>query len=580
MLGSFKHKLAVYFLLLAVAPLTAAFWGFGTVTKRAEERQVDSRLQAELRAVFASYERQANHVEALARNRAGRRDVQQGLRLGRFGRLPRDVAILGPHRLAVGRRGTIESTRTVRVKAGRRVIGSILAVLPLDRRLLRELRSESGLARADRIFFVPRSKQNRRRPQPVASGRPLAVSMAGSRYRALATDPLGEQPNVQIAVLAPEQPIEAQAAATRRHLLYVLLGALLVLAAIAAAEARSVMRSVRELAGAAEAIGRGRLDRRVPVRGRDEFADLAGSFNSMADQLRTRLLELELHRTRLRESLSRTGDLLTATHDVDQLLSLIASAAVEAADAEGAVLLAEHGAVVEVGTLADDAKTFELPIATRESRFGILILYAAELDEDNLLATRALVAQGANALENARLHEAAALQARSDGLTGLANRRHCEERLLAEVARSERYETPLAVILCDIDEFKAANDTHGHAFGDLVLQRFADVVRETLRDIDVSSRWGGEEFLIVLPGTTLEGAVEAAERIRTAFAALELGAGDATARMTASFGVASFVAGVDALELVHAADEALYEAKRRGKNRVRAAAAETATAER
>ena len=578
MLGSFKHKLAVYFLLLAVAPLTAAFWGFGTVTKHAEERRADSRLEAELRAVFASYERQANHVEALARNLAGRRDVQRGLRLGSFGRLPRDVAVLGPHRLVVGLRGTIESTQTVRVKAGRRVIGSILAVLPLDRSLLRHLHSESGLARGDRVVFVPRSKPDRPAPQPVASGRPLAVSVAGTRYRALATRPLGEQPNVQIAVLAPAEPIEAEVAATRRHLLYVLLGALLVLAAIAAAEARSVMRSVRELASTADAIGRGRLDRRVPVRGRDEFADLAGSFNSMADQLRTRLVELELQRTRLRESLSRTGELLTATHDVDQLLTLIASAAVEAADAEGAVLLGEDGAVVEVGTLADDAKTFELPIATSD-RFGILILYAAELDEDNLLATRALVAQGANALENAKLHEAAARQARSDGLTGLANRRHCEEHLLAEVTRSERYETPLAVILSDIDEFKAANDTYGHAFGDLVLQRFADVLRETLRDIDVSSRWGGEEFLVVLPGTTLEGAVEAAERIRTAFAALELAAGDATTRMTASFGVASFVAGVDPLELVRAADEALYEAKRRGKNRVRAAV-ETVAAER
>jgi two-component system cell cycle response regulator len=403
--------------------------------------------------------------------------------------------------------------------------------------------------------------------------------VAGTRYRALATRPLGEQPDVQIAVLAPAKPIEAEIAATRRHLLYVLFGTLLVLAAIAAAEARSVMRSVRELASTADAIGRGRLDRRVPVRGRDEFADLAGSFNSMADQLRTRLVELELQRTRLRESLNRTGELLTATHDVDQLLTLITSAAVEAADAEGAVLLGEDGAVVEVGTLADDAKTFELPIATSESGFGILILYAAELDQDNLLATRALVAQGANALENAKLHEAAARQARSDGLTGLANRRQCEERLLAEVARSERYETPLAVVLSDIDEFKAANDTYGHAFGDLVLQRFADVLRETLRDIDVSSRWGGEEFLIVLPGTTLEGAVEAAERIRTAFAALELAAGDATARMTASFGVAGVVAGVDALELVRAADEALYEAKRRGKNRV-GAAAETVAAKR
>lgn len=563
MLGSFKHKLAVYFLLLAVAPLTAAFWGFGTVTKHDEERRVDSRLEAELRSVSAAYDRRAGRALALARTIAGRRDVQRGLRRGRFGPLPRGVAVLGPHRLSVGPRGTIESTQTVRVRAGRRVLGSILALVPLDRPLLRQLRLETGLAHGDRVVFVPRR---------VPAGRPLVVAVAKTRYRALATAPLADEPKVQIAVLAPAQPIEARAAATRKRLLYVLLGTLAVLAAVAAAEARSVMRSVRELTGAAEAIGRGRLDQRVPVRGRDEFANLAGSFNSMADQLRTRLLELELQRTRLRESISRTGSLLTATHDADQLLSLIASAAVEAADAEGAVLLGEHGAVIEVGVLADDAKTFELPIATRESRFGILILYAAELDEDNLLATHALVAQGASALENVRLHETAALQARSDGLTGLTNRRHCEERLLTEVARSERYEYPLAVVLCDIDEFKAANDTHGHAFGDLVLQGFADVLRETLRDIDVTSRWGGEEFLIVLPGTTLEGAVEAAERIRTAFAALELTDGDATARMTASFGVAGFVAGAEAHELVRAADEALYEAKRRGKNRVRAAA--------
>src|ERR671935_2822455 len=331
-----------------------------------------------------------------------------------------------------------------------------------------------------------------------------------------------------------------------------------------------------KLAVAAEAIGRGRLDRRVPVRGRDEFAALAKSFNAMSDELRTRMLELEIQRTRLRDALSRFGELLEATHDVDQLLTVIASAALEAADAEGALLLGEEGTVVEIGTLADDAERFEFSIATADSRFGILILYAAEIREDDLVATRALVAQGAAALENARLHEAVELRAISDGLTGLANRAHCEERLVDEIARSERYETPLAVILADIDEFKAANDTHGHAFGDLVLQRFAAALGDVLRDIDISGRWGGEEFLIVLPGTTLEGAVEAAERIRTAFAALHLSAAAGAVRMTASFGVASFTPSTDADDFVRTADEALYEAKRRGKNRVEAATGRTA----
>jgi len=576
MLSSFKHKLAVYFLLLAVAPLTAAFWGFGTLAKREEERRVDARLEAELRAVYASYGQSADQVRVRARSLGARRDIQRGFRLGRFGSLPRGVAAVGPHRVAVGRRGTLEARQIVQVRAGRRVIGSITAVLPLDRTLLRNLRSNSGLAHGDRIVFLPRSGHDRHR---LAAGRPLAVLVARSRYRAVATGPLSEQPKVQIAVLAPADAIAAQAAATRRRLLYVLLGGLLILAAIAAAEGRSIMRWVRELATAAEAIGRGQLDRRVPVRGRDEFADLASSFNSMADQLRARMVELELQRARLRESLGRTGELLTATHDEEQLLSLIASAAVEAADAEGAVLIGEHGAVVEVGTLADDAKTFELPIATGESRFGILILHAAELGEDDLLATRALVAQGANALENARLHEAIAFQAISDELTGLANRRRCQEQLAAEVARGERYETPFALILCDIDEFKAANDMHGHPFGDLVLRQFARVLEGTLRDIDVSGRWGGEEFLVILPGTTLEGAIDAAERIRTEFAALELISEGRPVRITASFGVAEFVPGTDALGLVRRADEALYQAKRRGKNRVESAV-ESAVVER
>ena len=576
MLPSFKHRLAVYFLLLAVLPLTAAFWGFGTIAKRAEERRVDSRLGAELRAVFASYERQTHQLTQRARSLASRREVQRGLRARNFGALPRGVRIVGPHRLVIGTPATLEATQTVQVRAGDRVVGSIVAVLPLDRTLLRRLSTDSGVTRGDRIVFVPRSKPGTGRLHSVAPGRPLALSVAGHSYRALATNSLTGQPKVQLAVLAPAKEIAAEAAGIRKRLLYVLLGALLILAAIAAAEGRSIMRSVGELAAAAQAIGRGRLDRRVPVRGRDEFAELATSFNSMADQLRTRLQELELQRKRLRDSLSRTGELMTATHDVDQLLFLIASAAVEAAEAEGAVLLGEDGAFVEVGTVADDAKRFELPVATPNSRFGILILYADELGEDALIASRALVAQGANALENARLHEAAARQAISDELTGLANRRHSEERLVAEIARSERYDTPLGVIVGDIDEFKAANDTHGHAFGDLVLQRFADVLRERLRDVDLIGRWGGEEFLIVLPETTLDGAIEAAERIRTGFEAVELGPEDARVRVTASFGVAGFVRGNDALELVRAADNALYEAKRRGKNRV-TAASETAT---
>jgi diguanylate cyclase (GGDEF)-like protein len=111
------------------------------------------------------------------------------------------------------------------------------------------------------------------------------------------------------------------------------------------------------------------------------------------------------------------------------------------------------------------------------------------------------------------------------------------------------------------------------------LKQFAAVLDETLRDVDVSGRWGGEEFLIVLPGTTLEGAIDAAERIRTRFAELEFTGNAGAVQITASFGVARFAPGIDAQGFVRAADEALYEAKRRGKNRVQSAP-EVAAAER
>jgi diguanylate cyclase (GGDEF)-like protein len=572
---SFKLKLAVYFLLLAVLPLTAAFWGFRTVTRRAEERRVEARLGAELRAVLASYDRQLASVEAVARRLAADGRIQRGLISGRFGPLPPGMRIVGPHRLAVGRQATLTARRIVHVRTGSKVRGSIVAELPLDRRLLRRLRSESGLARNDRLVFVPagRSGRGREKSRSVPWRQGVSVTLGGSRQRALATGPLSEQPRVQLAVLAPAAAITDQATAIQKQLLFVLLGGLLVLAAIASAEGRSIMRSVREFAAAAQAIGRGDLDRRVPVRGRDEFAALARSFNSMAVQLRGRLRELELQRGRLRDSLTRFGELLAATHAIDQLLPVIAAAAIEAAKAKGAVLITEGGAVVEVGELDDGPEQIELPIVTGDSRFGLLILHGPSRDEDDLAATRSLVAQAAVALENARLHEAVELQASSDGLTGLANRRRCEEVLAAETARSERYETPLALILCDIDDFKTANDSHGHAFGDLVLQEFAVVLRETLRDVDVAGRWGGEEFLVVLPGTELLGAIDAAERIRTAFASLELEpAAEQTVKMSASFGVASFAPGCSGHEFVAAADRALYTAKRAGKNRVEAAA--------
>jgi diguanylate cyclase (GGDEF)-like protein len=125
------------------------------------------------------------------------------------------------------------------------------------------------------------------------------------------------------------------------------------------------------------------------------------------------------------------------------------------------------------------------------------------------------------------------------------------------------------VVVADLDWFKKVNDRFGHPAGDNVLREFADLLRESLRDVDVAGRWGGEEFLLVLPGTDLAGGAKVADRIRRALAGrIVLSVDGAPIPVTASFGVAAYPAAATASELFAAADAALYDAKRMGKNRV------------
>ncbi|WP_420405417.1 sensor domain-containing diguanylate cyclase [Nisaea sp.] len=160
--------------------------------------------------------------------------------------------------------------------------------------------------------------------------------------------------------------------------------------------------------------------------------------------------------------------------------------------------------------------------------------------------------------------------ARIDPLTGLLNRRSFLDVAADESARSERYGTGLACLFFDLDHFKALNDDFGHDAGDDVLRAFAGLGRNGLRTIDSLCRWGGEEFVALLPNTDVEGAIAAAERIRKTVEEQEFVLpGDRSTRITVSIGVAHGTgSGIDFSELIRLADAALYAAKKEGRNRV------------
>jgi two-component system cell cycle response regulator len=314
------------------------------------------------------------------------------------------------------------------------------------------------------------------------------------------------------------------------------------------------------------------------VQGRDEFALLGRTFNQMAFQLQTRLDELEAERGRLRDVISRFGEALGATHDSEQLMRLIVEAAMEATSATGGVLVGMSGELVKSGYPDKGIARIEVPLQAGQLNFGSLILFGDDFSDEDRMTAVSLASHAVVALDNARLHRIVERQAMMDGLTGLANRRQCEESLADELARVDRFGGSLAIVVADLDWFKDVNDRYGHPAGDSLLRDFASLLQETLRDVDLAGRWGGEEFMLILPGTDLTGGAQVAERVRAALASRMVLVDGTPIPVTASFGVASVPPAKTASELFAAADAALYEAKRAGKNRVQAAVEPVASA--
>ena len=190
---------------------------------------------------------------------------------------------------------------------------------------------------------------------------------------------------------------------------------------------------------------------------------------------------------------------------------------------------------------------------------------AEDVDTLSTLAVHAGVA-----IDNARFVERMEQQAVTDSLTGLSNHMEFQKRLTEEVDRSRRYHKEFSLLMFDLDNFKMVNDTYGHQMGDAVLKEMAQVLRNSLRSVDQVFRYGGEEFAVILPETPEEGAKIISERIRQTITESCYGKGsDRSLRISVSIGLASFPQDADQREdLIGAADQALFSAKRSGRNRV------------
>jgi diguanylate cyclase (GGDEF)-like protein len=325
------------------------------------------------------------------------------------------------------------------------------------------------------------------------------------------------------------------------------------------------------------------------------------ALRAIVGHLEPRLHELDYERDRLRESIRRTGQTLASNLDRPALLELALRTAVDAVHANAGRLVTTSSLekassdVKVIGSLAGlghpvedaeeaalrngdvgEARSGETLLASvalkpvdREGRLYGLITVARNArpftnEERELL--RLLATQATLALENVDLH----YQAVTDELTGLGNYARFQELLTAELEEVKRYGGAVGLLMLDLDDFKSINDNFGHQQGDAVLRAVARVLRESSREADTPVRYGGDELAVILPRTPLQGAFAIGERVRLAIEDLRVPqvGGALALQLTASIGVSASSTG-DKDALISGADQALYTAKREGKNRTR-----------
>ncbi len=219
---------------------------------------------------------------------------------------------------------------------------------------------------------------------------------------------------------------------------------------------------------------------------------------------------------------------------------------------------------------------FFIPITYEEKLLGLLVGFKCESEGnwtgDNQTFLKSVADQVATGVTNARLYARVQRQATTDGLTGLFNHRTGQEKLSEQLRLAERYQRNLAVLMIDVDHFKSINDNYGHPTGDTVLKAVAKLIQRDCRDVDLPVRYGGEEFLLVLPEVNTEGAMIVAERIRKTLAQTAIHHEGIEITVTASMGVAGFPENAQSQQqLLDLADKALYLSKRLGRNQVHTA---------
>lgn len=361
--------------------------------------------------------------------------------------------------------------------------------------------------------------------------------------------------------------VEAEVRAGRiKALVMILVTVVVIMLVVELVVRRTVVRPLTAMTDAMGRAAAGDLNHQVPALSHDELGRMATSFNVMIGELTRMYGGLKLERNKLSTILQGSRDGIVVTDGLGRVVlvnpateSLLAKTADDIVAGGLLALFDDPGwAQARLAVPLDEQRPEDIRYKDRT-----LSVYMASIrtDTGEHIGSAALIR---DVTEAKRMQEELERLSITDALTGLYNRRHFDQKLNDEFSLARRYDRPLAVLLFDVDHFKRFNDTYGHDQGDRVLQAIAGVMK-SLRTIDISCRYGGEEFAVILPNTPVENATFAAERLRAAIAEMMVDG----LTVTISIGVAALPGAAERPDdLLKAADTALYASKQGGRNRV------------